>query len=94
LRFSSAGEDLEVYLGLDVDKNTIVAIRLATIHIVNQEIGMTNEPPVLLNEQILAISKLTGQMRTSLQTVRAAYRPIPWKDYPIWKVCSSASANR
>jgi PAS domain S-box-containing protein len=60
---------------LDVDKNTIVAIRLATIHIVNQEIGMTNEPPVLLNEQILAISKLTGQMRTSLQTVRGSLPP-------------------
>jgi transcriptional regulator with GAF, ATPase, and Fis domain len=31
---------------------------------------MTNEPPVSLNEQILAISKLTGQMRTSLQSNR------------------------
>ena len=36
---------------------------------------MTNEPPVLLNEQILAISKLTGQMRTSLQTVRNSLPP-------------------
>ncbi len=36
---------------------------------------MTNEPPVLLNEQILAISKLTGQMRTSLQTVRGSLPP-------------------
>lgn len=36
---------------------------------------MTNEPPALLNEQILAISKLTGQMRTSLQTVRNSLPP-------------------
>jgi PAS domain S-box-containing protein len=36
---------------------------------------MTDEPPVLLNEQILAISKLTGQMRTSLQTVRGSLPP-------------------
>ena len=36
---------------------------------------MTNEPPVLLNEQILAISKLTGQMRTSLQAVRSSLPP-------------------
>ena len=36
---------------------------------------MINEPPVLLNEQILAISKLAGQMRTSLQTVRASLPP-------------------
>jgi adenylate cyclase len=36
---------------------------------------MTNEPPVPLNAQILAISKLTGQMRTSLQTVRSSLPP-------------------
>jgi PAS domain S-box-containing protein len=36
---------------------------------------MTNEPPVLLNEQILAISKLTGQMRNSLQAVRGSLPP-------------------
>jgi adenylate cyclase len=36
---------------------------------------MTTEPPVLLNEQILAISKLTGQMRTSLQSVRTSLPP-------------------
>ena len=36
---------------------------------------MTNETPALLNEQILAISKLTGQMRTSLQTVRSSLPP-------------------
>jgi PAS domain S-box-containing protein len=36
---------------------------------------MTSEPPVLLNEQILAISKLTGQMRTSLQSVRTSLPP-------------------
>jgi len=36
---------------------------------------MTNEPPILLNEQILAISKLTGQMRTSLQVVRSSLPP-------------------
>ena len=36
---------------------------------------MTNEHPALLNEQILAISKLTGQMRTSLQTVRSSLPP-------------------
>jgi PAS domain S-box-containing protein len=36
---------------------------------------MTNEPPALLHEQILAISKLTGQMRTSLQTVRRNLPP-------------------
>ena len=36
---------------------------------------MTNEPPTLLNEQILAISKLTDQMRTSLQTVRSNLPP-------------------
>ena len=36
---------------------------------------MTNEPPILLNEQILAISKLTGQMRTSLQAVRSGLPP-------------------
>jgi PAS domain S-box-containing protein len=36
---------------------------------------MTDEPPVLLNEQILAISKLTGQMRTSLQTMRGSLPP-------------------
>ena len=36
---------------------------------------MTNEPPAFLNEQILAISKLAGQMRTSLQTVRSSLPP-------------------
>jgi PAS domain S-box-containing protein len=36
---------------------------------------MTNELPILLNEQILAISKLTGQMRTSLQAVRSGLPP-------------------
>ncbi len=36
---------------------------------------MTNDPPIHLNEQILAISKLTGQMRSSLQTVRASLPP-------------------
>jgi len=33
---------------------------------------MTNEPPAPLDEQILAISKLTGQTRSSLQTLRAS----------------------
>ena len=33
---------------------------------------MPKDPPVPLDEQILAISKLTGQMRSSLQTVRAS----------------------
>ena len=32
---------------------------------------MTNEPALSLNEQILALSKLTGQKRTTLQAVRA-----------------------
>ncbi|HVM72485.1 MAG TPA: adenylate/guanylate cyclase domain-containing protein [Anaerolineales bacterium] len=36
---------------------------------------MTNEPPALLNEQILAVSKLSGQMRTSLQAVRGSLPP-------------------
>ncbi|HTX89715.1 MAG TPA: adenylate/guanylate cyclase domain-containing protein [Anaerolineales bacterium] len=36
---------------------------------------MTDEHPVPLNEQILALSKLTGQMRTSLQTVRSSLPP-------------------
>ena len=36
---------------------------------------MTNERPALLNEQILAISKLTGQMRSSLQAVRGNLPP-------------------
>ena len=36
---------------------------------------MTNEPPPLLNEQILAISKLTGQMRSSLQAMRGSLPP-------------------
>ena len=33
---------------------------------------MTNEPAPSLNEQILALSKLTGQKRTTLQAVRAS----------------------
>ena len=36
---------------------------------------MTTPNPIPLTEQILAISKLTGQMRTSLQTVRASLPP-------------------
>ena len=36
---------------------------------------MTNEPLAPLNEQILALSKLTGQMRSSLQTVRSSLPP-------------------
>jgi adenylate cyclase len=36
---------------------------------------MTNETSVPLNEQILAISKLVGQMRSSLQTVRSSIPP-------------------
>jgi adenylate cyclase len=36
---------------------------------------MINEPPAPLDEQILAMSKLTGQMRSSLQTVRASLPP-------------------
>ncbi len=36
---------------------------------------MTNPPPTQLNEQILALSKLAGQVRTSLQTVRASLSP-------------------
>ena len=36
---------------------------------------MKNEHPAPLNEQILAISKLTGQMRSSLQVVRASLPP-------------------
>ena len=36
---------------------------------------MSNEPPVPLNEQLLALSKLTGQMRNTLQTVRASLPP-------------------
>jgi adenylate cyclase len=33
---------------------------------------MTNEPATPINEQLLALSKLTGQIRSTLQTVRAA----------------------
>jgi adenylate cyclase len=36
---------------------------------------MTNEPTAPLNEQILAISKLTGQARSSLQALRASLPP-------------------
>ncbi len=36
---------------------------------------MKNEPPASLKEQILAISKLIGQMRSSLQTVRGSLPP-------------------
>ncbi len=36
---------------------------------------MKNEPPAPLDEQILALSKLTGQMRNSLQTVRSSLPP-------------------
>ena len=36
---------------------------------------MTNEPSAPLDEQILAISKLAGQMRSSLQVVRASLPP-------------------
>jgi PAS domain S-box-containing protein len=36
---------------------------------------MTNEPTAPLDEQILAISKLTGQTRSSLQAVRASLPP-------------------
>jgi adenylate cyclase len=36
---------------------------------------MSNVPPTLLNEQILALSKLTGQMRNTLQAVRASLPP-------------------
>jgi adenylate cyclase len=36
---------------------------------------MTNEQPIPLNGQILAISKLTGQMRTSLQGFRSSLPP-------------------
>ncbi len=36
---------------------------------------MKNESPAPLDEQILAISKLAGQMRNSLQTVRASLPP-------------------
>jgi adenylate cyclase len=36
---------------------------------------MENEAPVPLEEQVLALSKLTGQMRASLQTVRASLPP-------------------
>jgi len=36
---------------------------------------MRNEPPAPLNEQIQALSKLTGQMRNSLQTVRSSLPP-------------------
>ena len=36
---------------------------------------MTNELPIPLNEQILAISKLTGQMRTSLHGFRSSLPP-------------------
>ncbi len=36
---------------------------------------MTNPPPTPLNEQILALSKLTGQIRSSLQVVRASLSP-------------------
>jgi hypothetical protein len=36
---------------------------------------MTNKPPASLNEQILALSKLTGQMRNSFQTVHARLPP-------------------
>jgi len=36
---------------------------------------MTNPPPTPLNEQALALSKLAGQIRGSLQTVRASLSP-------------------
>ena len=36
---------------------------------------MKNEPHAPLNEQILALSKLTGQMRSSLQVVRSSLPP-------------------
>jgi adenylate cyclase len=36
---------------------------------------MTNPPPTPLNERILALSKLTGQIRSSLQVVRASLSP-------------------
>jgi adenylate cyclase len=36
---------------------------------------MTNEPATPINEQLMALSKLTGQMRSSLQTVRASLPP-------------------
>ncbi len=36
---------------------------------------MTNHTPTPLNEQILALSKLSGQIRTSLQTARASLSP-------------------
>ncbi len=36
---------------------------------------MTKEPPASLNEQILALSKLTSQMRNTLQTVRTSLPP-------------------
>ena len=36
---------------------------------------MKNEPSAPLNEQILALSKITGQMRNSLQTVRSSLPP-------------------
>jgi len=36
---------------------------------------MTNPPPTPLNERILALSKLTGQIRSSLQVVRVSLSP-------------------
>ncbi len=36
---------------------------------------MTDEPATPLNEQILSLSKLTGQMRTRLQAVRISLPP-------------------
>jgi PAS domain S-box-containing protein len=36
---------------------------------------MTNYPPPFLNEQILTLSKLTGQIRTTLQNVHASLPP-------------------
>ncbi len=36
---------------------------------------MKNEPSAPLNEQILALSKITGQMRNTLQTVRSSLPP-------------------
>jgi adenylate cyclase len=52
-----------------------VTLRFPIILAIRQEIEMTNESSVPLDEQILAISKLTGQMRSSLQTVRASLPP-------------------
>jgi adenylate cyclase len=45
------------------------------MYALHQESGKMNEPPAPLDERILSLSKLTGQMRNSLQVVSASLPP-------------------